>query len=244
MSRRLSWLLLPLTGCFRLLTAPAPMPSQSDLLPEKAPAKCLLVLLPGIADRAWTFREQGFIEALRERGVSVDVVAADETLGYYLRGVDASRLEHDVVRPALGRRYEQVWMAGVSLGGFGTLHYASTFPTRLDGVLLLSPHLGEETVLQGIRDAGGLGAWTPPEHGNYTEQAWTWLRDVTHARRDAPELYLGYAEFDPIVADASLLARELPADHVWHVDGGHSWSSWKRLWREFLDRSDFVQRCR
>lgn len=218
------------------------MPSQSDLLP--AQPKCLLVLLPGIADRASTFREQGFITMLRERGVSADVVAADATVGYYLRGVDAARIDHDVVRPALTRRYEQVWMAGVSMGGFGTLHYASTFPMRLDGLVLLSPHLGEESVLQRIRDAGGLGAWQPPEHGNYTEQAWGWLRNVTHERREGPEVYLGYASFDPIVADASLIARELPQDHVMHVEGGHSWTSWKKLWREFLDRSDFVARCR
>jgi pimeloyl-ACP methyl ester carboxylesterase len=242
MFRRLFLLLLPLTGCLRLLGAPVPMASLADTSPE---AKCLLVLLPGVGDRAKSFREEGFVAALRERGISADVVAADATLGYYLRGVDAHRLDHDVIRPALARRYRQVWMAGISMGGFGTLHYASTFPLRLDGLVLLSPHLGEESVLQTIRDAGGLEAWAPPPAGgNYTERAWTWLKHVTYGQAAGPEVYLGYADTDTVVADATMLARALPASRVWHVEGGHTWRSWKRLWAEFLERSSFGVKCR
>ena len=54
---------------------------------------------------------------------------------------------------------------------------------------------------------------------------------------------LGYADLDPVVADPALLAAVLPAERVWHVDGSHSWSSWKRLWSQFLDRSSFAARC-
>jgi pimeloyl-ACP methyl ester carboxylesterase len=244
MYRWLSPLLLPLMGCLRLLTAPAPMPKVED---KAAQAKCLLVLLPGVGDRASSFREHGFIAALRERGIQADVVAADATLGYYLRGVQGLRLERDVVSPALARPYEQVWMAGISMGGFGSLHYAATHPAQLDGLVLFSPHLGEETVLQNIRDAGGLGRWRAPEPGvsrSYTEQAWGWLKHVTYERHHGPEIYLGYADIDTVVADASMLAQALPPSRVWHVEGGHTWSSWKRLWTEFLDRSDFGTRCR
>ena len=46
-------------------------------------------------------------------------------------------IEHDVVWPARAQGYEQVWMVGVSMGGFGTLHYASMFPRSLDGIYAL-----------------------------------------------------------------------------------------------------------
>src|SRR4051812_6356170 len=101
------------------MAAPVPMRALADPLPSGEKARCLLVFLPGVADRSWTFREEGFVEARRARNLSVDVVAADSTVGYYLRGIDARRLEHDVIRPARAKGYEQVWMAGVSMGGFG-----------------------------------------------------------------------------------------------------------------------------
>ncbi len=155
MFRRLFLLALPLLGCTRLLGAPVPMPSLKDPLPAPETARCLLVFLPGVIDRDTTFRDKGFVDDVRKRGLKVDAVAADSTIGYYVRGIDASRLEHDVVLPALTKRYEQVWMVGVSMGGFGALHYASTFTEELDGLLLLSPHLGEESVVQTIRDDAG-----------------------------------------------------------------------------------------
>jgi pimeloyl-ACP methyl ester carboxylesterase len=249
MSRWLLLLLLPLAGCLRLLTAPVPMPKVEDPSAGSghAPSKCLLVLLPGVGDRATSFRDHGFIQALRERGIQADVVAADATLGYYLRGVQALRLERDVVTPALKKPYQQVWLAGISMGGFGSLHYAATHPAQIDGLVLFSPHLGEETVLQNIRDAGGLDAWQAPAPGtsrNYTEQAWGWLKRVTYERHHGPEIYLGYADIDTVVADSSVLAQSLPPSRVWHVHGGHTWNSWTQLWADFLDRSSFGARCR
>ncbi len=232
---------LCLTGCFRLLTAPSPMKAEREL--TEPPAKCLVVFLPGIADRATTFATEGFIDALKERHLSVDTVAADATVGYYLRGIEAPALEHDVVGPAAAAGYEQVWMVGVSMGGFGALHYAATFPSRLDGVLVLAPHLGEETVLQRIRDAGGVEQWEPPSperfHGpNYTEDTWRWLK----GRSGHPQLYLGVGSLDLVTGDAALLAPA--ADHVLREQGGgHTWATWRRLWNRFLDESELFSRC-
>lgn len=236
-----------LTGCLRLTSAPLPMKSLAD--PAPLPAKCLIVFLPGVADRDHTFRDEGFVEALRKRNLSVDVVAADATVGYYMRGIEAHAIDRYVVSPAIANRYEQVWMVGVSMGGFGTLHYAASFPWRLDGVLVLAPHLGEETVLQRIRDAGGLDRWEapPPErfHGrNYTEDTWRWLRARTVDSSPGPEVYLGYGRSDIVTGKAQLLAKRLPASHVFVDDGGHSWGTWRRLFAQFLDASTFAERCR
>ena len=236
-----------MTGCLRLTAAPLPMSSLAD--PAPAPARCLIVFLPGVADRASTFRKEGFVEALRSRDLSVDVVSADATVGYYLRGIQSPAIDRDVVGPALAARYEQVWMIGVSMGGFGTLHYAASFPTRLDGVLVLAPHLGEETVLQQIRDAGGLDRWEPPPperyHGrNYTADTWRWLRARTVDSAPGPEVYLGYGRSDIITGRGQLLAKMLPASHVFADDGGHSWGTWRRLFAQFLDTAPLAERCR
>jgi pimeloyl-ACP methyl ester carboxylesterase len=241
-------LFVVLTGCHRLL---APRPMKSELAGAPSPARCLVVFLPGVADRASTFREAGFIDELRTRGLSVDALAADMTVGYYLRGVEAPALERDVVARAVAAgHYEQVWMVGVSMGGFGALHYAASFPARLDGVLVLAPHLGEESSLQDIRDAGGVREWQPPaptrlsRESNYTEDTWRFLRARTVDNAPGPELYVGYGSYDPITGRPDLLMSVLPASHVMKERGGHSWSTWRKLWARFLDESVFRERCR
>lgn len=70
------------TGCAALLPAPTPMAAVHDALPGGG-AKCLVVFLPGVGDSAADFTRYGFVEALRQRGLSVDVVAANATRGYW-----------------------------------------------------------------------------------------------------------------------------------------------------------------
>jgi S-formylglutathione hydrolase FrmB len=130
-------------------------------------------------------------------------------------------------------------MVGVSMGGFGALHYAASFPSRIDGVLALAPHLGEETVLQQLRDAGGLERWQPPDgRGNYTVNTWRWLKRQTRV-----PIWVGYGEQDPITGQPLLLASALPREHVLHREGGHTWSTWRKLWTQFLDAPEFRERC-
>jgi pimeloyl-ACP methyl ester carboxylesterase len=239
-------LLLIVTGCARL-GARRPMLSEKNDAPS--PARCLVVFLPGVADRASTFREAGFVDELRTRDLSVDAVAADATVGYYLRGVEAPVLERDVVsRAAAAGHYEQVWMVGVSMGGFGALHYAASFPARLDGVLVLAPHLGEESALQDIRDAGGLRAWQPPEplrikRTDFTFDTWRYWRARAVDHAPGPELYVGFGSSDMVTGRPGLLAAVLPATHVFEEAGNHSWTTWRKLWARFLDQSPFRERC-
>src|SRR5438270_11537451 len=110
---RWPWLApLALTGCLKLLPAPIPMESVADPFDGGTRARCLLVLLPGAADRATVFRDQGFIETIQRTGLSVDALSADATPGYYYRGIAAQRIETDVVAPARAKGYEQVWVLG------------------------------------------------------------------------------------------------------------------------------------
>src|SRR4051812_12142364 len=85
--RRLCLSCIVFASCFRLPPTPTPMAFVADPLPGTGKAKCLLVLFPGARDRATTFRDEGFIDLIQKSGLSVDVVAADATMGYYLQSI-------------------------------------------------------------------------------------------------------------------------------------------------------------
>jgi S-formylglutathione hydrolase FrmB len=230
--------------------APAPTPMTKTLeksQPGAAPARCLVVLLPGAGDRASTFREEGFVAEIQRSGASVDIVAADATLGYYYRGVVVERLATDVLGPLRGR-YEQVWMMGVSMGGFGSLHYAQQHVGEIAGVAVFAPYLGSRRLGEEIRDAGGLARWTPDPPAtitkkNYQRQLWSWLHRVTSGAEPGPTLYLGYGDDDRLAPQDALLAAALPPEQVFHAKGGHDWPVWRALLRQFLQRSQFTSRC-
>src|SRR5215467_129659 len=98
--------LLLLTGCSLFWRAPVPMRAV-DYPAAQAPAKCLIVFLPGMGDDAEDFQKNGFVEEVRRHGLSVDIVAANATIGYYSRGIFAERLSTDVIAPRRSRGYQQ-----------------------------------------------------------------------------------------------------------------------------------------
>src|SRR6186713_11358 len=106
---RLPALTALLWGCVGPMQAPTPLRSIEHPS-ESAPANCLFVLLPGMGDRAETFEQRGFVEALRRRSLSIDIRATDATFGYYMRGTFLERLATDVIAPAKLRGYDEIWM--------------------------------------------------------------------------------------------------------------------------------------
>ena len=245
--RRLLLVALLSSGC-RLLPAPIPMTSVRYPMPDKDWAKCLVVLLPGAGDRGDTFHEEGFVEAIQKSGVSVDILAADATMGYYFKGIAAERLDADVIVPARAGGYEQVWVIGISMGGFGSLDYAQRHSERVDGILTLAPYLGANSLGEEIRSAGGLTKWRPDPNetiteANYQRQLWSWLHRVVTGKTRGPAIYLGFGVDDGLGAQDAVLAEALPRDHVLHAPGGHDWPPWRNLLQQFLQHSDFKARC-
>jgi pimeloyl-ACP methyl ester carboxylesterase len=240
-------------ACAALFPAPTPMtavdhPAPSN--PHPTQAKCLLVFLPGRGDSAENFAERGFVAEVQRRKLSVDVVAADASLGYYLRGTVSQRLFLDVIRPRLYRDYQEIWLVGMSMGGLGTLMYPRQRPGEISGVLALAPYLGSADLTDEIRAQGGLARWRAPERveplneHNYQREIWRWLQAVNAGREAGPIVYLGYGTEDRLAAADSLLAADLPKDRVYTAPGGHNWDVWRGLLVRFLDQSDFASRCR
>ncbi len=231
------------------MRAPVPLRSVEHAAPTP-PAKCLFVFLPGMGDRAETFEKRGFVEALRQRNLSADVRAADATFGYYMKGTFLERLASDVITPAKARGYQEIWLVGPSMGGFGSLFYARAHTPDITGVLAIAPFLGEREVIEEITAAGGLKNWRAPakvdvpDRDNYQRELWRWLQAATQGREPAPLIFAGYGREDRLrVADA-LLVAELPPERVFLTDGGHEWPAWQRILGAFLDSPAFASHCR
>ncbi|MEM7482888.1 MAG: alpha/beta hydrolase [Acidobacteriota bacterium] len=218
-------------GCFGALRPPS-VPMATTSLAEGTDSSCLVVLLPGRADRPVAFSREGFAEG----GVwGCEVMAVDAHLGYYRSRTVVDRLRQDVVLPARARGFEDVWLAGVSLGGLGSLLYAKNHPQDLAGVFAIAPFLGEAKLLDEIRSQGGVKAWSPTvtSGDESLEGLWAWLQEVSEGS-PAPPLFLAFGADDAFADGGELLAEILPADQTLRVAGGHDWATWRLLWRRFL----------
>ena len=237
------------SGCAGMLPAPAPMRSI-EYAAGAAPAQCLFVLLPGMGDHAEAFAQRGFVETLRKSGRSIDIRAADATFGYYMKGTMLERLSADVIAPARARGYQEIWLAGPSMGGFGSLFYSHAHPADVTGVLAIAPFLGDRGLIEEITRAGGLEKWQAPARvevmnaDNYQREMWRWLQAATQGKEPGPLIFAGYGTGDKLRAADSLLTAELPPARVFLTDGKHEWPAWQRVLQGFLASPDFSSHCR
>lgn len=190
--------------------------------------RTLVVLLPGIYDTAGDFEQHGLIQAVKDRRINVDLIAVDAHYGYYATGNVIERLHADVITPALQRGYRNIWLVGVSLGGFGSLLYSKAHPEVVRGVLLISPFLGRPA--QSIDPAEWLG------ERNGEESVWTWLSNYPTNENTLPRVFLAYGKEDKFAETNERLAKLLPPENVLRLSGGHDWRTWKVLWEQMLDR--------
>jgi len=246
----LSLLISLASGCASWLPAPEPMLAVDAERPGPR-AACLMVFLPGGGDSARSFEQHGFVQEVLRRDYSIDMVAADATLGYYTRGIFPERLARDVVRRRVLRGYKELWLVGPSMGGFGSLLYSRKAPQgEVSGVFALAPFLGAKpAIFDQIKRDGGLAAWHAPaprpvRERDFEWELWRWLQARASNREPGPELYLGYGNEDRLAREGSLLAAALPQERVFTGPGGHNWRTWRRLFSEFLDRGPLRERCR
>jgi pimeloyl-ACP methyl ester carboxylesterase len=238
-----------LSGCASWLPAPVPM-KAIEYPSSAAPARCLMVFLPGLGDTGERFEQRGFVSDVHAQHMSIDMVATDASLGYYAKGILTERLFNDVVKPRARRGYEQVWLVGMSMGGLGTLLYSRQRPVgEVYGVLALSPYLGEQAISDEVRSAGGLHDWQAPapvatmNASNYTSELWRWLQAVSAGREPGPQLYVGYGLQERLAQVDMLLGDDLPSERAFTVAGGHHWDTWQTLFVRFLS-TDALAGCK
>ncbi|MCK9419121.1 MAG: alpha/beta hydrolase [Nitrospirae bacterium] len=249
----LAWVFSP--GCYSATKVPIDT-VHYDAGDVKGP-RLLFVFLHGNGDRNSVFDKEGFVTAVRARGLPVDMISVDAHIGYYINGTILTRLKEDVIDPARARGYERIWLIGNSLGGSGSLSYVREYPNEITGVVLLGPFLGERPLIEEIRHAGGLLRWEPGDvilktREDAEKHVWIWLKehgqqgqsragdkDCPKKQGCVPKIYLGYGTNDRFTYAQDLLASLLPPEQVIAIDGGHGWSTWKKLWDRFLDQNIF-----
>src|SRR5207249_3519902 len=110
-----------------------------------------------------------------------DVVLVGATFNYYRTGLLVPRLHEQVIQPARAQGYKEIWLIGGSMGGMGVLLYEYQHPGELTGLILMSPYLGSDSLLDEIRKTG-LAAWDPgplpPEMNQdaYQRQVWKMIK--------------------------------------------------------------------
>jgi pimeloyl-ACP methyl ester carboxylesterase len=217
---------------------------QMDAIYDIAPGPSggvLLVMLPGAMHKPQDLVANGFPAALRERGLPISVVIPDAHAGYYLDRDLVDRLNADIIASAESRRYRDIWLMGISLGGLGALMYARAHARAVKGVVVLAPYLGVPGTIHEVARAGGLRTWEPGVNaGNEDERGvLQWLKG--YGLDDSiPVIHLGYGKQDRFAAASELLHECLPRRQVTAIAGGHDWATWTTLWKLLLDRGLFA----
>lgn len=221
------WALAAAGGGCALTVPPSRVPMDVTRLPGpcagRAPA--LVVMLPGAYSRPREFVDEGHVGYFQDRSV--------------LR-----RLREDLVLPARAQGYRQVWLAGISLGGFGALAYGARHGGEVDGIVALAPYLGRRQLQKEIIDAGGPQRWRKQRFAREADDAerdlWEWLAAPVPG---GPPVWLGFGRDDRFADAHRLLAQVLPAERRFDAPGGHDWAPWRALWSTWLDRRLLPEAC-
>jgi hypothetical protein len=209
-----------------------PIAFETIAAPKPAGERTVVIVLPGFGSDAKEMRERGVASAIQEVWPEADVILASATFDYYREGKLVGRLHDEIVAPTLRAGYKNVWLAGASLGGMGTLLYEQQHPGKVTGIVLFAPFVGDRSLLREISSAGGPRAWNPGElpaevnSENYQRQVWKmvkgWAEDPQRARR----VWLACGVEDRLMSGARLLATALPQDRFIELPGGHTWAAW------------------
>lgn len=235
-----------LAGCYPKGDAGVPIPHV--LVPAPVKATRLVVVLPGRGDDLAAMQRSGISRAVQSAWPDADVIVTALAMDYYMEGRAAQRLHDEIVVPARRYGYREVWLAGASMGGMGTLMYDQAYPGEMDGLILLAPYLGEAPLLREIETAGGLMEWQPGppavlSRENFQRELWRHVQSWHRNPGRASTVWLGYGDRDRLRRAMPLLAPVLSKEQVLVREGGHDWQVWSSLTAEILTRVERSQRA-
>lgn len=231
---------LLLGGCYLLQPASEPIPAQRF---ESPSASGLVLLLPGFGDGPQNYIDNGFVDAVRAANPAFDVIAVNAHFGYYRNYSLVERLHQDILSPA-SARYEEIWLVGISMGGFGAAAYGMTHPELVDGLILLAPYMGSPEVVGDVMASGDLGRWVPPDLSTIDDEKerrfyelWQFYQQYVAAPGRSPRLYLGYGDRDHLREPNAFVAGVLAPERSLVLPGGHKWVVWQPLFSELVKRA-------
>lgn len=209
-----------------------------DIAPNVAGERILMLMLPGAKNTPQQLAENGFIRALRERNLPVDVLALDAHVDLYLDRADIERVLHHTLDEVRAHGYRRIWLLGISLGGSGAMICATQRTAEIEGVFLLAPFLGTRGLIAEVAAAGGLQHWqagdiAPRDHERaLLQQIQTGILDAG----GLPSIHLGYGSEDRYRGASIMLEERVAHQRVTVMSGGHDWETWRVLWHKLLDK--------
>jgi len=192
-----------------------------------------VLLLPPAYSEPRDFLRAGFADAVRARGLDLDLVLIE----LRLQSVTDRSVLAELARLITAARSSgcvTLWLGGISLGAFIALACAERHFRELDGLCLFAPYLGSHIVTQEIERAGGLERWEPGDSADTDEERRIWRFIKSQVRGPLP-IHLGLGREDRFGERHRTLAAALAAEDVDTVPGGHEWPVWRSLWERFLD---------
>lgn len=216
------------------------MRSIADAAQPGRRAPTLIVMLPPAYGDPGDFVRAGFVAAVRERRLDIDLVFAPLELRDVADRALLTRLHQELLAPARAQR-RTLWLGGISFGAFLALSLAQRHPGELDGLCVLAPYLGTHLVTGEVARARSLDAWDPGELAADDEERRVWrfiqAQSVGGARGEGGlPMHLGIGREDRFAERHRLMAAALEPGSVDVVPGGHDWPTWRRLWERFLER--------
>lgn len=203
-------------------------PARTDAI---APVR--VVMLAAAYSGPDDFVREGFIDALRERRLDVDLVFAGIELQQVIDRTAPEQLRKELILPARTQGCT-VWLGGISLGGYLALCCAARHPAEVAGLCLFAPYLGSHIVTGEIERARGVESWEPTALTRDDDERQVW-RFIKGLRSSGPAIHLGLGSEDRFAARHQLMAAALEPTQVDVVSGGHGWPTWRQLWARFLD---------
>lgn len=211
------------------------MRSLADFAQPGRQAETLIILLPGALHGPEDFVNEGFVEAVRDRGLDMDILLAELLFDHIADEQALPQLHASLIKPSLAAGYRRIWLAGISIGGYVAMGYADQYPGCVEGLFLMAPYPGNRMTTNEIAAAGGILSWQPGDlaEDDTERRNWRWLQSRA---KSGIEVHLGYGLEDRFAPGHEMMAEALPTGHVDRISGGHDWSAWRNLWQRFLDR--------
>jgi len=231
-------LLILLTSLTVACSPPMTVPIQkTDFRTAEKQSKHLIVLLSGRSAPASYFQDHQWVDLARKYHVDADFIAPYAHFGYYMAEQLVPRLNEDVIKPAKKQGYETISLAGISMGGLGTILYSESFPEDVDRIYLIAPYLADEDIHNEIRAAGGLPSWQikPENREDWEYFLWDRLKKITQGDKVKDRIYLGYGDKDQLKGHG-LLAKNIPPQHVLKIPGEHKDVTFKRVWEMMIKK--------
>ena len=213
-------------------------PMQISKFPAaKQPAKHLIILLSGRGASDTYFEDNEWVEIARDYGSDVDFIAPYAHFGYYMSQSLVTRLNKDVIIPAKKHGYKSISIAGISMGGLGSILYSSKFPDDIDRIYLISPYLGKDDVQEQVRQAGGLGQWQLKDENadDWNYLIWQRLKLMLQDPEMKTKIFLGYGKQDRLNGH-DVLAQDIPESQVISLSGGHKDVVFSDIWKAMYEK--------